>query len=93
MCFDFNADSPHRSPESITLKPITKSDVVMAAKRWHIRAEQIKYLQILRKFNPTVGAYNSDGQMAAWIFRFATLSNHKLILSSYAVFPSLVQTS
>lgn len=59
-----------RAPEGITLKPVEQSDVHIADEVWPHRAEgTLQFLHQLAEFNPSVGAYNSDGRMVAWVFR------------------------
>lgn len=59
-----------RPPEGITLKSLEKSDADFADAVYIYRKENVPgFLHLLTKFNSNVGAYNSDGQMIAWVFR------------------------
>lgn len=62
--------SGFRPPEGIILKPVEQSDVHIADEVWPHRAEgTLQFLHELAKLNASVGAYNSDGRMIAWVFR------------------------
>lgn len=59
-----------RPLEGITLKPIEQADVIVADKVWRYRTDNpLHLLRNVGRFNLTVGAYDSEGRMIAWVFR------------------------
>ncbi|CAD7092443.1 unnamed protein product [Hermetia illucens] len=57
-------------PDGITLRPLTAEDVVTANALWPFRRPgSLIYLQRLAKYNVSVGAFTSDGELVAWCFR------------------------
>lgn len=57
-------------PEGITLKPMVLEDAEKADQVWPNRHEgSLFFLRRLISWNPNIGAYNQDGELAAWCFR------------------------